>query len=154
MRSILHRLRTGQRVTLKFRSQPDHGSINELIGGYPLLVSHSENVIRHVAAQAFGFIRDKNARTAVGLSADRQKMYWVCAEDDQTNVNRGMNLEDIADFMIHIGCESALNLDGGGSATMITGKSLMNKPAEGGIERNISNAIILSRVKKNLSGIE
>lgn len=148
MRAIIRKLNAGHRVRVKVQSVPDYGIITELTGGYPLLVSEGKNVIRQVPAPAFGFIRDRYARSAVGLSCLKERMYWVCAEGDQANVNRGMNLEELADFMIRLGCESALNLDGGGSSEMISGKRIINRPSEGGVERSISNAIVVTRLKK------
>ncbi len=146
MRPVLRRLKTGQPVTVMVRSRPDYGRIRELIGGYPLLVHQGKNMIRRIPSPAFGFIRDKYARTAVGISAGKKKMYWLCAEGDPASVNRGLNLEELAEYMIRIGCESAVNLDGGGSVTMMTGKKLVTQSEEG-TGRSISNALILSRIK-------
>lgn len=148
MRPLLRRLHTGQRVSLLFRSRPDRGKIQTLTGGYPLLVQDGQNMIRKSAAPLFGFVRDRYARSAAGISADKRKIFFVCAEGDPTG-NRGLSLEELADFMIRIGSASALNLDGGGSATMLIGRTLVNQPAEGGAGRNISNAIVICRPKKS-----
>ncbi len=147
MRPILRRLKNGLRVSLLIRSRPDRGRIQTLIGGYPLLARDGQNMIRKSPAPLFGFVRDRYARSAAGISADKRKIFFVCAEGDQTG-NRGLSLEELSDFMIRIGCSSALNLDGGGSSAMMIGPTTVNLPAEGGVERNISNAVVICRKKK------
>ena len=58
-----------------------------------------------------------------------------------------MTLPELADYMVKIGCEAALNLDGGGSATMWVYGQVMNSPSEGR-ERGMANALVVIQKEK------
>ncbi|HNF87345.1 MAG TPA: phosphodiester glycosidase family protein [bacterium] len=42
-----------------------------------------------------------------------------------------------------LGCEEAMNLDGGGSTTMFIRDRLVNRPSDSGLERPISDALVI-----------
>lgn len=77
-------------------------------------------------------ITGKRARTAVGASQDGKTLYLVVVEGG--NGNRGMTQEELADFMASIGVWQGVNLDGGGSSTIVArplgdeNLALLNKP--------------------------
>jgi hypothetical protein len=54
----------------------------------------------------------------------------------------GMDLLRLADLMRRLGAVSALNLDGGGSSTMVVRGRIMNRPSDGS-ERPISSAVLI-----------
>lgn len=60
-----------------------------------------------------------NARTLAGLSKDR-KTLWLVALD---KVTTGLTLDEAAAVMLHQGAAAAINLDGGGSSTMVQASS-------------------------------
>jgi exopolysaccharide biosynthesis protein len=43
-------------------------------------------------------------------------------------VDAGLDLSELARLMIALGCEDAINLDGGGSATLVHRGHLLNRP--------------------------
>ena len=53
--------------------------------------------------------------------------------------------------MKSLGCIDAMNLDGGGSSTMVIGNSVVNcvsdnaKPGVLGVERDVTNAMVIKR---------
>jgi exopolysaccharide biosynthesis protein len=55
-----------------------------------------------------------------------------------------MTFPELAAYMIKLGCEEAINFDGGGSATMWVLGNVMNSPSEGQ-ERPGANALVLVR---------
>ena len=57
-----------------------------------------------------------------------------------------MSFSELAAYMIKLGCEQALNLDGGGSATLWVCGNVMNSPSEGH-ERPGANALVLVQRK-------
>jgi hypothetical protein len=58
-----------------------------------------------------------NARTAIGLSADRRRL--VVLTVDRAGESLGLSVGEVADFLIHdYDMYDALNLDGGGSTSM------------------------------------
>jgi exopolysaccharide biosynthesis protein len=82
---------------------------------------------------------DPNPRTLVGLSKDRRFLYLAVIDGRVTGYSIGTTNEQSAVFMLAIGCDSALNLDGGGSTEMVRADTpgqpyIVNNPS-GGAER-------------------
>uniref|UniRef100_A0A663EYZ2 N-acetylglucosamine-1-phosphodiester alpha-N-acetylglucosaminidase n=1 Tax=Aquila chrysaetos chrysaetos TaxID=223781 RepID=A0A663EYZ2_AQUCH len=73
------------------------------------------------------FINVISARTAVGH--DRQGQLVLVHVDGQTE-SRGVNLWEMAEFLKHQGIVNAINLDGGGSATLVLNGTLASYPSE------------------------
>ena len=59
-----------------------------------------------------------------------------------------MTIKELAEFMLELGCIEALNLDGGGSSTMVLDEIVINEPC-GKIQENgkqveaVSDAILI-----------
>ncbi|MBN6055611.1 phosphodiester glycosidase family protein, partial [Nonomuraea sp. RK-328] len=86
-------------------------------------------------------------RTAVGFSADGRKMYLLTVDGRQAD-SRGVTLNELAAMMAELGAANALNLDGGGSSTMLAREpgqadvQVENSPSDGG-ERHVPNGLAL-----------
>ena len=84
-------------------------------------------------------------RTAVGFSADGQRMFLVTVDGRQAQ-SRGLTLFEMGQFMLSLGAHDALNLDGGGSSTMVARQpgdsdvNVVNTPSDR-TERAIPNGI-------------
>jgi exopolysaccharide biosynthesis protein len=82
---------------------------------------------------------DPNPRTVVGLSKDHRFLYLVIIDGRVTGYSIGTTNGQSAALMLALGCESALNLDGGGSSEMVRADVpgqpyIVNNPS-GGAER-------------------
>ncbi|MFD4671294.1 phosphodiester glycosidase family protein [Lentzea sp. NPDC058450] len=137
---VLRTLKPGDRVEVSYRNRTSNGSEpRTAIGGRHLLVENGRNV-----APADPL----HPRTAVGFSADGKKMQMLTVDGRQSAYLQGLDLRDLADAMIELGAHNALNLDGGGSSTMLarepgtTGLKVVNTPSDGG-ERPIPNGLAL-----------
>ncbi|KAL6109854.1 nagpa [Pungitius sinensis] len=73
------------------------------------------------------FVDVASARTAVGHNADGDLILFHV--DGQTGV-RGMNLWEVAEALKDYGVVNAINLDGGGSSTYVSGGSLASYPSD------------------------
>ncbi|MGH0159123.1 UNVERIFIED_CONTAM: hypothetical protein FKN15_071873 [Acipenser sinensis] len=73
------------------------------------------------------FVNVVSARTAVGH--DKEGWLILFHIDGQTG-DRGMNLWEMATFLKSLGVVNAINLDGGGSATLVLNGSLANYPSD------------------------
>ncbi|CAJ0941860.1 unnamed protein product [Ranitomeya imitator] len=73
------------------------------------------------------FVNVISARTAVGHDKDGRLILFHV--DGQTG-DRGMSLWEVADFLKQQGVINAINLDGGGSATLVTNGSLASYPSD------------------------
>ncbi len=71
-----------------------------------------------------------NPRTAVGYYEPGHYCY-VVVDGRQDNYSAGMKLSELAGLMIDLGCKTAYNLDGGGSAQMYYDGQIVNSPSNG-----------------------
>jgi exopolysaccharide biosynthesis protein len=55
-----------------------------------------------------------------------------------------MSLTMLADLLLEFGAVEAINLDGGGSTTMVIRNKLVNKPSDATGERPVSDAILVN----------
>ena len=69
-----------------------------------------------------------SARAAVGWN-ERSCCLMVEVDGRQANLSIGMTFPELADYMAKIGCDQAMNLDGGGSATLWAFGMVKNSPS-------------------------
>lgn len=115
-----------------FHQPPDDAW--QIVGGRNWLVKEGRKVIQ--PANPGGKPAERIPCTAVGLNADATKMVMVVVDGRRPKISRGMTPDELADEMIKLGCATAMDLDGGGSSTMVlrdgaNGIKLMNDPSDG-----------------------
>jgi exopolysaccharide biosynthesis protein len=54
-----------------------------------------------------------------------------------------MNFQEMAEFLLSIGAWNAVNLDGGGSTTMVINGKVVNSPSDKTGERPVANILIV-----------
>ena len=85
-----------------------------------------------------------NPRTAIGIVDELHYLFVV--SDGRTSESDGLSLSQLAEFMQRLGAQTAYNLDGGGSSTMIFNGSLINNPTTSGRsikERSVSDIVYI-----------
>lgn len=89
------------------------------IGGGPVLVQNSKVKITNNEERKFAgkAINDKHPRTAMGYTSDGQLI--ILAVEGRTTASKGVDLLQLADMMLDLGCVEAINLDGGGSSCLL-----------------------------------
>ncbi len=70
-----------------------------------------------------------NPRTAVGILGENHYVFVV--SDGRTEESEGLTLYELAEFMQSLGVQTAYNLDGGGSSTMVYQSEVVNNPTSG-----------------------
>ena len=79
------------------------------------------------AAQFDSDITDgRYPRAALGVSDD--SLFAVACDGRRSRVDAGLAMLELADVMIRLGADSAINLDGGGSTTLVHRGHLLNRP--------------------------
>ncbi|MCK7524295.1 MAG: phosphodiester glycosidase family protein [Ignavibacteriales bacterium] len=73
-----------------------------------------------------------------------QLIYFITVDGRQES-SSGMTLMEFADLMIEEGIYQGLNLDGGGSTTMVVNNRVVNIPSDVTGERKVGNCIVLIR---------
>jgi hypothetical protein len=84
----------------------------------------------------------RHPRAAVGWN--KTHLYLAEVDGRQRRLSVGMTLQELGEYMAKIGCEEAINLDGGGSATFWYRGRVVNSPCDG-TERAVANGLIAVR---------
>ena len=145
----------GGRARIARRHALDPEPRGDLLQAGPLLVAGGEVAYDPEAdeegfkAAAHQFDPDptdrRHPRAALGLADDR---IFAVVCDGRSRRDAGLTLVELARLMVALGCRDALNLNGSGSATLISGGRLQNLP-RGDFEtpepggRPISTALVL-----------
>ncbi|MDW5324193.1 phosphodiester glycosidase family protein [Plantactinospora sp. KLBMP9567] len=126
----------GDPVTVNYSPRGGAGAAQVAIGGNLVLVR--DGVATTVS-------HPRNPRTAVGFSADGLTM-WMVVVDGRSSTSVGMTYVELANYMKSLGADDAINLDGGGSSTLVarmpgaTSVSVRNTPSDGA-QRAVPNGI-------------
>ena len=94
-------------------------TIDDAVGGFHVLVRRGKSRTASVTASVAPDFAKPHPRTAVGLSADRKTLWMIVVDGRNRGRSEGMSLRELADFGISIGCHWLLNMDGGGSTTLV-----------------------------------
>jgi hypothetical protein len=65
-------------------------------------------------------------RAALGVSDE--SLVAVACDGRRSNVDGGLSLVELAEVLVELGAERAINLDGGGSTTLVHRGHLLNRP--------------------------
>ena len=118
--------------------------ITQFMGGACQILSDGVNVAEESGTAEFvwsEYLWGRNPRTAIGFNGDSTIAYFVVVDGRQPSISIGMGMDEMADFMKAIGAKNAVNLDGGGSSTMVVRHSFKNSVSDGW-ERSVSNAVM------------
>lgn len=135
----LRGLAVGDRAQVRERLAPTLSPIPYVfaVGGFP--------VLRDGEPLAGLDTKTAATRTAAGFG-DHGRTFYLLALDGSAESHAGLTIAELADVMHRLGADSAVNLDGGGSTTMVTRTpdaptaTVRNHPT-GGAERPVPNAI-------------
>ncbi len=115
----------------------------DIVAGVPQLIKNSKIAITWQEEKiGKDFVETRHPRTAVAKLKDG-KFLMVTVDGRQAGFSVGMNLNELAEFLLEIGATDAMNLDGGGSTTMFLDGKIINKPSDKEGERSVSDAILV-----------
>ena len=139
-------VKVGDVVQLSMATTPDLTGARVAIGGGPRLISDGKQV------NGWKSPNQRHPRTALGWNNDY--LYLMLVDGRQPGVSVGMSFQEMADYFLKLGCTHAINLDGGGSASMWAFGHVVSKPSEGQ-ERPIANGVVLiKKPKAQAEGVE
>lgn len=149
-RASLLALRVGDSVRVQVALRPFHP--REALGGRPVLLRDSVVVAGIDSAGGAGFAAARHPRTAVGIARDGRRLLLVTVDGRQKPYSDGMTLRELADVMRSLGARDAINLDGGGSTTLVyrePGEAgalrIANRPSDAAGERPVGDALAIVR---------
>jgi phosphodiester glycosidase len=144
--TILRSIQLGD--VIRLRSSTGWTGVLDSIGGAPLLVSGGRNV----APACSSYLCQRHPRTAIGVRADGKIL--LVTVDGRAARSVGMNLNQLANLMRNLGARYAVNLDGGGGATMWTSsRGIVNNPSDPSGERPVTSAVIVLRGRVRAVGV-
>jgi hypothetical protein len=131
-------LEAGDQVTVAW-SVATWPGILDTSGGNPTLVRNGKVLSGNVDGTT-PFHR-RNPRTGVGATADG-RLLLVTVDGRQPGHSVGMSLREFAELFVGLGAQSAINLDGGGSTTMVLDGTVVNRVSDPQ-ERRIPTAVLV-----------
>lgn len=106
-----------------------------LVSGIPLLIQQGK-ILTELHNKQSDFYVGKHARTALGETADGN-IIIIVAEHGY----KGLTILELAHFMKDLKCQTAINLDGGGSATLWIDGKVVNETVGDIDEKNGFNVV-------------
>ncbi len=136
---LIENFAVGDPIIVDVSLKPNVEKIEFAVGAGTMLVKDGKKTdITHN-------VSGNNPRTVLGINDDGTKIYLVTVDGRQSK-SVGMTLSTLADFLVEYGIDTAVNLDGGGSTTLVA-KSIGNDKNEvvnlpsGGSLRAVANGI-------------
>ncbi|UXM93563.1 phosphodiester glycosidase family protein [Paenarthrobacter sp. JL.01a] len=127
------------------------GGGTDVVNGGPMLVENGtlnvtpkrDGMVHSNDSNSFyyGWVHKRNPRTIVGEDAQGRTLI-VTADGRQTS-SLGLSIKEAADVARSLGMVNAMNLDGGGSTTMVQDGQVVNSPSDATGERPVGDALLL-----------
>ena len=136
-------MKVGDTVLVYLGTQPPLRHVRTIVGGVGKILSNGEAVADSINVREktnITFLKARHPRTFVGFDRDSTKLF-LCVVDGRQERSIGMNFQEMADFLISIGVWNAVNLDGGGSTTMVIHDKIVNSPSDKTGERPVANTL-------------
>jgi hypothetical protein len=119
--AALRGLAVGDRVTVRSRAVAESGAAPETaVGGSPIL--------RDGAPVPGLDTASRDPRSAAGITGDGRLV--LVTTDGRESTSVGTTLTETAEQLRRAGAVDGVNLDGGGSSTMVFGGQVVNRPSE------------------------
>jgi len=133
--------------TITFHQAPRDlpADVTQVVGGSALVLINGRKPASN---------KDLAPRTAAGIDKDNKRLILLVIDGRRPEYSAGVSLDQLGDEMLRLGCHNAINLDGGGSSTMIyrdpdsNEPKLANRPSDGhdfliplSVERPIANVL-------------
>jgi exopolysaccharide biosynthesis protein len=117
-------------------------NVAEMIGGYPMLLQDGKPVHHNEAGLRETFADRRHPRAAIARDK-RGRVYIVAVDGRRPGYSDGMTLQELGEYLLAHGAVDALNLDGGGSTTLVMRGEIVNRPTDANGERPVANALLV-----------
>jgi hypothetical protein len=89
-----------------------------------------------------GFDTERHPRTVIGTAPDG-RIWLITVDGRNKDLSLGMSFTELQGLIGRVGLVNALNLDGGGSTTMVVRDAVVNHPSDATGPRKVSDAIVV-----------
>jgi len=115
----------------------------DFVGGVPQLIKNGKiDITWEQEKSSKAFVETRHPRTAVAKLKDGK--FLMVTVDGRSEASAGIDLYDLAAYLLELGALDAMNLDGGGSTTMFLDGRVVNKPSDKEGERRVGDAILVT----------
>jgi hypothetical protein len=147
---LLKNVRRGSGIKITTKLEPIEAEdaaawkkAEDIIGGGPQLIRGGEVAITNDAEKISpAFLSDRHPRTAIGRLKSG-KLLLLTVDGRQPGTSVGISLPGLTSLLLEFGAVDAINLDGGGSTTMVIQNNVVNRPSDQTGERPVSDAILV-----------
>lgn len=117
------------------------GTADHVVNGAGLLRVKGRRITTWETERLSGpsFVEARHPRTMIGV--DRRGDIWLVVVDGRQTASAGMAFSDLQRLADRLQLTDALNLDGGGSTTMVVKGRVVNRPSDAKGPRAVSDAI-------------
>lgn len=95
----------------------------------------------------YGWVHKRNPRTLAGVDAAGRTV--LVTADGRATRSLGLSIPESAAVARSLGLRDAVNLDGGGSTTMVTDDTVINTPSDATGERPVGDALLIQPTRKH-----
>ncbi len=144
------RLRISTSLRAAGRPVLQRGGVSSIVNGGPELVRDGR---LHVTPMTDGFVRPTNPSFYYGFSASRNPRTFagvdargrtlLATADGRSTDSLGLTILETGAVAKALGMHDALNLDGGGSTTMVVRGVVVNQPSDATGERPVGDALLI-----------
>lgn len=89
----------------------------------------------------YGWVHKRNPRTVAGVDAAGRTV--LVTADGRSTDSLGLSIGESAEVARSLGLRDAVNLDGGGSTTMVAEGAVLNSPSDAAGERPVGDALLI-----------
>ena len=121
-------------------TNPDLSGVKMAIGGGAILIHQGKlmNIKKNVKTA------QRHPRSAVCWN--EKFLFLMVVDGRQKGLSEGMTLPELANYLRGLGCDEAINMDGGGSSTLWYNGQVINSPSDNPgkrEERKVANALVI-----------
>jgi exopolysaccharide biosynthesis protein len=140
------------RVTIGRLGGPPPVNIRQIVSGMSLVVERGQNT---------GAVDPPAPHTVAGIDKEGKTLTLLVVDGRRPEYSAGMTLRELGEEMLRLGCWSAIQLDGGGSTTLVMYDpdndryNVINRPSDGhdlplpiSVERAVANVLGVKVDKK------
>lgn len=112
------------------------------IGGSPMLVKDS--AVNITDAEELIDVNNNSYRSRSAIGYLNNGNVVLLAVEGDNSINKGLTLKELANVLLDLGCVGAVNLDGGGSTSLIVnGEKTVLPGNTNGVERAVISALLI-----------
>jgi exopolysaccharide biosynthesis protein len=132
----------GRPVSLNGRTSIVNGGPELVRHGKQWATSNADGMV-HPDNPSFyyGWVHKRNPRTFAGV--DRRGRTVLVTADGRSTESLGLGIGETAAVAQALGLWNAVNLDGGGSTTMVVDGRVVNSPSDAAGERPVGDAVVV-----------